>query len=172
MPLNNIVDNLLKPVEGIEPSVPGIPSPGPSQTTGWKKVYHAGRAYLADDMYVYDEPDIVDIKEGDEIQSLDEKTGELVWSRVKQLAFMGVKQTYRIVTEDGRSIRTTANHPYLVKNAKGKWLKHRSEISGAGWTAVSQLKKGDEIAVVSEEKRQDFLPSRMRGASGMTRRLL
>src|SRR3989344_6916140 len=34
------------------------------------------------------------------------------------------------------------------------------------------MREGDEIAVVSEEKRQDFLPSRMRGASGMTRRLL
>src|SRR3989344_7071091 len=126
MPPNNIVDNLLKPVEGIEPSVPGIPSPGPSQTTGWKKVYHAGRAYLADDMYVYDEPDIVDIKEGDEIQSLDEKTGELVWSRVKQLAYMGKKQTYRIVTEDGRSIRTTANHPYLVQHTDKRSTRHAS----------------------------------------------
>src|SRR3990167_1119263 len=65
--------------------------------------------------YEYDEPEIIDIEEGDEIQSLDEKTGRLVWSRVKQLAFMGVKQTYRITTEDGRSIRTTANHPYLTR---------------------------------------------------------
>jgi intein/homing endonuclease len=112
-----------------------------------REVYHQGKRYLVDDTYVYDEVAIIDIEEGDEIQSLDEKTGRLVWSRVKNLFFMGTKQTYRITTEDGREIRTTSNHPYLVKNAKGKSIKHRSPIIGAGWAAVSQLKEGDEIAV-------------------------
>ena len=68
-----------------------------------------------DGSYDYDEPDIVDIKEGDEIQSLDEKTGVLVWSRVKQLAFMGVKDIFRITTASGKTIRTTGNHPYFVQ---------------------------------------------------------
>ena len=81
-----------------------------------------------EDGYIYDEVAIVDVNEGDEIQSLDEKTGEMVWSRVNKVMFMGVKQTYKITTEDGRTIRTTAEHPYLVRNAKGKWLKHRSAI--------------------------------------------
>ncbi|MEK7144719.1 MAG: NYN domain-containing protein, partial [Patescibacteria group bacterium] len=35
-------------------------------------------------------------------------------SRVKQLAYMGKKQTYRLTTASGKKIRTTANHPYLV----------------------------------------------------------
>jgi len=29
---------------------------------------------------------------------------------------MGVKIIYKIETEDGRTIRTTGNHPYLVSN--------------------------------------------------------
>ncbi|MEK7093336.1 MAG: hypothetical protein AAB927_02520, partial [Patescibacteria group bacterium] len=128
------------------------------------------RRRRSDGSYEYDEPEIVDIEEGDEIQSLDERTGELVWSRVEKLMFMGVKQTYRITTEDGRTIRTTAEHPYLVKNAKGKWLKHRSALrnlelrtenldnpssklqapssaANAAWATVANLREGDEIAV-------------------------
>src|SRR3989338_66710 len=76
-----------------------------------------------DGSYDYDEPEIVDIKDGDEIQSLDEKTGKLVWSRVKQLAFMGVKQTYKLTTASGKTIRTTANHPYLARKGRGATMK-------------------------------------------------
>ena len=96
--------------------------------------------------YEYDEPEIIDIEEGDEIQSLDEKTGRLVWSRVNALMYMGVKQTSRITTEDGRSIRTTAAHPYLVQKIGGRVPRHKSLIDEAGWLAVSDLKMGDSIA--------------------------
>lgn len=82
--------------------------------------------------YDYDEVAIKDVQAGDEIASLDEATGAIIWSRVKALAFMGVKQTYRITTEDGRQIRTTANHPYLTE---------------CGWKKVQQLSVGQEIAV-------------------------
>ena len=117
------------------------------------------RRRRSDGSYEYDEPEVVDLEAGDEIQSLDEKTGELVWSRVNRVMFMGVKQTYRIVTEDGRTIRTTTEHPYLVKNAKGKWLKHRTALTArsylavpnAGWATVANLREGDEIAVASTD---------------------
>ncbi|KKT34459.1 MAG: hypothetical protein UW22_C0074G0004, partial [Candidatus Gottesmanbacteria bacterium GW2011_GWB1_44_11c] len=42
---------------------------------------------------------------------------------------------YELVTEDGRRIRTTGNHPYLTKN---------------GWTEVVHLEKGREIAVADD----------------------
>ncbi|OGG73828.1 hypothetical protein A3A40_02310, partial [Candidatus Kaiserbacteria bacterium RIFCSPLOWO2_01_FULL_54_20] len=90
------------------------------------------RRRRADGSYEYDEVDIINIKAGDEIQSLDEKTGRLVWNRVKQLAYMGVRQTYRITTEDGRTIRTTDNHPYLTR---------------LGWRKVKYLEIGQEIGV-------------------------
>ncbi|MEK7144612.1 MAG: NYN domain-containing protein, partial [Patescibacteria group bacterium] len=76
------------------------------------------RRRRADGSYEYDEPEIIDIKEGDEIQSLDEKTGELVWSRVKQLAYMGNKPIFKLTTTSGKTIRTTGNHPYLARTTK------------------------------------------------------
>ena len=51
----------------------------------------------------------------------------------------GIKQTYRLTTEDGRSIRTTTQHPYLIKSGnKTEWLN------------VDQLKPGMEIAAYPE----------------------
>ncbi|MDO8552082.1 MAG: hypothetical protein Q7S01_00970, partial [bacterium] len=100
-----------------------------------------------DGSYEYDEPEIVDIEEGDEIQSLDEKTGRLVWSRVKQLAFMGVKDIFKITTASGKTIRTTGNHPYLIRDVRGKSIKHVSQIEGAGWVVVTNMTIGDAIAV-------------------------
>ncbi|MEK7062603.1 MAG: NYN domain-containing protein, partial [Patescibacteria group bacterium] len=65
--------------------------------------------------YEYDEVQIKDIEEGDEIQSLDERTGKLVWSRVNKLMYMGEKEIYKITTASGKTIRTTSEHPYLVQ---------------------------------------------------------
>ncbi len=57
---------------------------------------------------------IDEIKEGDEIQTLDEATGQLVTAKVKALMDMGRKEIYTLTTVTGKTIRTTANHPYLV----------------------------------------------------------
>jgi len=59
---------------------------------------------------------IKDVQPGDYVLSLNEKTGELTPAKIKQLKDMGVKIIYKIETEDGRTIRTTGNHPYLVSN--------------------------------------------------------
>ncbi|PIR40325.1 MAG: hypothetical protein COV33_00350, partial [Candidatus Zambryskibacteria bacterium CG10_big_fil_rev_8_21_14_0_10_34_34] len=67
-----------------------------------------------EEKYIYDEVQIKDIQEGDEIQSLDERTGKLVWSRVNKLMYMGEKEIYKITTASGKTIRTTSEHPYLV----------------------------------------------------------
>jgi len=75
--------------------------------------------------YTYDEVMIKDVKEGDEIQSLDEKTGKLVWSKVNKLMYMGEKEIWKITTESGKTIRTTAEHPYLV-NRNSDLIKHRT----------------------------------------------
>lgn len=71
------------------------------------------------------------MKSGDEIASLNEKTGRVVWSKVNALMDMGMKTTYRLRTEDGREIRTTANHPYLTRIgwAKVFFLRERMEIA-------------------------------------------
>ncbi|MCX8179470.1 MAG: NYN domain-containing protein, partial [Candidatus Aenigmarchaeota archaeon] len=95
----------------------------------------------------YEEVEIKDIKEGDEIASLDEKTGKIVWRKVKKLLDMGVKPVYRLKTEDGRQIETTATHPYLVLNPGNRKVRHESAIKNAGWLSAEQIKVGDYIAV-------------------------
>ncbi|MDP3795173.1 MAG: hypothetical protein Q8R13_04590, partial [bacterium] len=67
--------------------------------------------------YDYDEVLIKEIQQGDEIASLDEKTGRIVWSKVNALMDMGVKPIYKLTTASGKTIRTTAEHPYLVRQA-------------------------------------------------------
>ncbi|HEY4500330.1 MAG TPA: NYN domain-containing protein, partial [Candidatus Paceibacterota bacterium] len=71
-----------------------------------------------DGEYEYDEPTILDIEAGDEIQSLDQKTGTLVWSKVKQVCATGKKDIYKLTTASGKTIRTTREHPYLVSSSR------------------------------------------------------
>ena len=61
---------------------------------------------------------IDEIQEGDEIQTLDEKTGKFVTQKIKGLMDMGIQETYLLITESGKQIRTTAQHPYLTMSAK------------------------------------------------------
>jgi|GEM_PF-1898775 len=89
----------------------------------------------ADEDYDYDEVAIKDIKEGDEIASLNEKTGRIVWSRVNALMDMGVKPIYKFTTASGKTIRTTGNHPYLVL-PKEIQKKHPNLSAGATLTKV------------------------------------
>ncbi len=117
---NGLVDNPIKPAEGIEPSGHKVTNSVPHRAAGLHRVYHAGRAYLADDVYVYDEVEVADVAVGDEIQSLDERTGRVVYARVNALMDMGEQEVYELVTKSGRRIRTTANHPYLARIAHKK----------------------------------------------------
>jgi hypothetical protein len=61
---------------------------------------------------------IKDIKGGEYVLSLNEKTGKIEPARIKGLLDMGIKPIYKIETEDGKKIRTTGNHPYLVRLKK------------------------------------------------------
>ncbi|MEK7102336.1 MAG: Hint domain-containing protein, partial [Patescibacteria group bacterium] len=69
--------------------------------------------------YIYDEVRIDQVQAGDEIASLDEHTGTIVWSKVNALMDMGIKPIYKLTTASGKSIRTTAEHPYLAKTSTG-----------------------------------------------------
>jgi len=77
---------------------------------------------------------IKDIKGGEYVLSLNEQTGKIEPHRIKGLLDMGVQPVYKLTTEDGRTIRTTGNHPYLTKN---------------GWQKVVYLEEGQEIVVTS-----------------------
>ncbi|MBI2017785.1 DUF3800 domain-containing protein [Candidatus Daviesbacteria bacterium] len=63
----------------------------------------------------WEEVPIKDIRSGDEILTLDESTGEFVTSKVNALMDMGTKTTFKLTTGNGKTIRTTSEHPYLTK---------------------------------------------------------
>jgi uncharacterized LabA/DUF88 family protein len=70
---------------------------------------------------------IDEIQPGDEIQTLDEVTGALVVSKVAKLMDMGKKDIIKLTTASGKTIRTTANHPYLVLD-RNDTIKNASEV--------------------------------------------
>ncbi|MBU4343570.1 MAG: hypothetical protein KKG21_06135, partial [Candidatus Omnitrophica bacterium] len=74
---------------------------------------------------------ITDVQPGDYVLSLNEDTQEIEPHRINALLDMGVKPVFKLTTEDGRSIRTTGNHPYLTKE---------------GWKKVIEISVGEEIA--------------------------
>ena len=91
---------------------------------------------------------IKDIKGGEYVLSLNEQTGAIEPRQIVGLLPQGKKPVYELVTEDGRTIRTTGNHPYLKKMDKGQWTMDKE------WTQVSDLRSGDEVAVVNEDSPQ------------------
>jgi len=52
---------------------------------------------------------------GDEVLSLNEATNKVEYHKIKALMDMGVKEIFELRTKSGRIIRTTAEHPYLVR---------------------------------------------------------
>jgi len=73
------------------------------------------RRQKAEDEWVVETVAIKDVQAGMRVYSLNEATGRLEPRRIKGLLAMGVKPVYRLTTASGRSITTTANHPYLVR---------------------------------------------------------
>jgi len=86
---------------------------------------------------------IKDVQAGDFVLSLNEETGQIEPHQIKGLLDMGVKPVFKLTTEDGRTIRTTGNHPYLKKQ----------EVGSGKWTKVIYLRLGDEIAVAGSPLR-------------------
>ncbi|MDP2913400.1 MAG: hypothetical protein Q8N91_05265, partial [Candidatus Omnitrophota bacterium] len=79
---------------------------------------------------------LIQIKPGEEVLSLNEKTKKLEPHKVNALLEMGVKPVYRIRTQSGKELKTTLNHPYLTRE---------------GWRKLKEIKIGEEIAVIKEE---------------------
>jgi hypothetical protein len=125
---------------------------------------------------------IVNVKTGDEVLSLNEKTGKLEPHRINALLDMGVKPVFKLTTASGRSIKTTANHPYLVQItplrntniAQGSGLRVQqgsSELSALSserscWLKVSEIHVGQKIAV----PQRNFLINSAGVSMGMPRK--
>ncbi len=77
--------------------------------------------------------DIVEGRETDvSVASLDEETQQLVPRKVVDAFSNGERQTYRLTTRTGRTIRATANHPVYTQ---------------AGWKYLGELEEDDRVAV-------------------------
>ncbi|MDO8624281.1 MAG: tail fiber domain-containing protein, partial [bacterium] len=85
-----------------------------------RKRKHEARSTKHENEYEYDEIEIKNIVVGDEIQSLDEHTDRVVYSRVNALIDMGEQEVFELVTKSGRRIRTTSNHPFLARAGAAK----------------------------------------------------
>jgi hypothetical protein len=112
----------IQPIAGVLSIVPGVDSQcvvGDTKLRRRKK--KNGEAQSDGNIGTeFEEIAIADVVVGDEIQSLDEHTGRVVYSRVNALIDMGEQEVYELVTKSGRKIRTTANHPYLVREGATK----------------------------------------------------
>ncbi|MFH1280882.1 MAG: hypothetical protein ABII08_04715, partial [Candidatus Beckwithbacteria bacterium] len=89
---------------GVEPDERGLsdPSSEPAEPTSTKSI-----AYTRIDQ----------IKGGELVYSLNEETGKLEPQPIKGLLDMGVQPVYKLTTEDGKTITTTGNHPYLARRS-------------------------------------------------------
>jgi hypothetical protein len=99
---------------------------------------------------------IAEIKTGDYVMSLNETTRLVEPHRVIGLLDMGIRPVYKLTTASGKSIKTTANHPYLTRE---------------GWVKVSGLKTGDEIAVPRGDTKGNYFLTR-KSLSSRTNNLL
>ena len=117
---------------------------------------------------------IKDIKAGEYVKTLDEKTGRIVPMKVNALRDHGVKLTYELTTKTGKAINTTQEHPYLAKlyeqelcdkYAGSVWNKDadNNEFEQKSyctrWVEVRDLEENDYIAVPKSEhsERQDYV---------------
>ncbi|MFH1152112.1 MAG: hypothetical protein V1788_03250 [Nanoarchaeota archaeon] len=96
-----------------------------------------------------------------------------------ELLDMRRKPIYELTTESGKSINTTAEHPYLVKlyseedckkHEGNVWNKEYNKFDGKScerWVSVSELEEGEGIAVqkLDDEKDNKVYPSRLGGYS-------
>jgi hypothetical protein len=89
--------------------------------------------------------DVKDIEEGDLVASLDTKTGAIVYRTVRGLYRLGEKDIYVLTTTSGKFIRTTNEHPYLVRHTTS------DEFADGAWLKVAQMHTGMLIAVTDEQ---------------------
>jgi len=91
---------------------------------------------------------IKDIKPGQYVLSLNETTNKLQPAKVNALLDMGNKTIFEVITESGRAINTTGNHPYLVKDSNRGDISNLSSNNiinlpskSSGFVSLSNLEK-------------------------------
>lgn len=87
-----------------------------------------GAVYTIEELY--DNPDLID-----ETVSCETSDGTLTTQAVTDVVQNGVKPVYELTTESGKTIKATANHPFLTRE---------------GWTNLEELSEGERIGTPRE----------------------
>ncbi len=107
---------------------------------------------LTGDTKVFTNPagpkEIKSIKPGDKVFAYDESSGEIKPSIVKGIMSKGERQIYEVKIGT-KKIKTTINHPFLALVYNKKQDRERGRYSKE-WRYLSDLKKGDLVAVVKQ----------------------
>ncbi|MFQ5793795.1 MAG: SufD family Fe-S cluster assembly protein [Candidatus Bipolaricaulia bacterium] len=86
---------------------------------------------------------IKDVKPDDRIYALDLNSMRVIKHRVNGVVCTGVKPVFKLITENHREIKATANHPFLTLSRPvfGKMWQLR-------WKPLETLKPGDYIGII------------------------
>jgi ATP-dependent exoDNAse (exonuclease V) alpha subunit len=76
-------------------------------------------------------------------------TKEIAWNEIEKVVYSGVKQTYELITEDGKTLRATSDHEILTQKGfkqlkdikKGEYVMTRYGDSGKALSLVIGKKK-------------------------------
>ena len=96
---------------------------------------------------------ITDVKPGDYVLSLNEETQAIEPRRIKGLLDMGVKPVFKLTTASGRSIKTTANHPYLVNLRQTQEDTAGTGPGGLGWDGARGTQLGQSQEDITGKRR-------------------
>ncbi len=123
----------------------GVPEAERSYLAGVKMQYDCltadTRVFMSDGV-----KNIIDIKPGEYVYSLNETTGLLEKQKVVGIASKGERKVFKVVTQGGREIKVTANHPFWHLAYEKKTGKIRGKYHKE-WKYLSDLKVGDLIAL-------------------------
>lgn len=72
---------------------------------------------------------IEDIKQGDEVVTLNESTGKLEFDKVSKLINSGIKKGYKVTTRTGQIVTVSKEHPFLTPNG---WMRIEDGLSVGG----------------------------------------
>ena len=89
------------------------------------------------------------VEEGEQILTLDEKTGQFVASRVNKLMRKGIQQIYGLKTASGKYIKTTSTHPYLVQTKQPTAVAGTFDVDISG--RIEEMNKDSFIALANHE---------------------
>ncbi|WP_232224588.1 TIGR04388 family protein [Leptospira fainei] len=102
------------------------------------------------------------VKVGEEVNTLNEETGEIEVKRITETYVHDVKSVHTIGYENNITVTTTWNHPFAVLNAGER--NRNSGVEGNTWVKAEDLKTGDR-SITKRSIRRAKLKTRLAKSS-------